>query len=281
MVVHAESTSRTPLINISPNRRHKDHGRDQARTFQPDFVLVRQLVRGLEEDEDYTNALYGLIFSGVPAVNSLISIQQALERPVVYSMLAKIRDKLGKDTFNLIPMQYYSHHSAMHFTPDFPLVAKIGSAEAGYGKMKFHSAEDFGDFRGVVALHKDYVTLERLIENREYDIRVQKIGKHLRAYKRFNPNWKGNVGPSTLEEVEVTPKFKKWAKECGKLFGGMDILTVDAIHCKDGTDWILEINDTASGFAPRNLEEDMKCVRNLVLQRMKEAFPEDVDSEDN
>ena len=78
----------------------------------------------------------------------------------------------------------------------------------------------------VIALHKDYVTLERYIENREYDIRVQKIGKHLRAYKRVNPYWKGNVGTSQLEEIEVTPTFAKWAKECGKLFGGMDILTV-------------------------------------------------------
>lgn len=131
----------------------------------------------------------------------------------------------------------------MRFTPDFPLVAKIGSAEAGYGKMRFMTSDDFGDFRGYahplhsysymlrhapscLALHKDYVTLERLIEDREYDIRVQKIGTHLRAYKRMNSNWKGNVGTCVLEEIEVTPTFREWAEECGKLFGGMDILTV-------------------------------------------------------
>jgi len=163
----------------------------------------------------------------------------------------------------------------MHFTPDFPLVAKIGSAEAGYGKMRFVASNDFGDFRGCLALHKDYVTLERLIEDREYDIRVQKIGTHLRAYKRQNSNWKGNVGNCVLEEIEVTDMFRAWAEECGKLFGGMDILTVDAIHTKEGKDIILEINDTASGFAPMNLEEDMCHVRDLVIQRMHEAFPND------
>jgi hypothetical protein len=82
----------------------------------------------------------------------------------------------------------------------------------------------------VVALHKDYVTLERLVENREYDIRVQKVGTHLRAYKRMNSNWKGNVGTCVLEEVEVTDLFREWAEECGKLFGGMDILTVVLYH---------------------------------------------------
>lgn len=83
----------------------------------------------------------------------------------------------------------------------------------------------------MVALHKDYVTLERLIEDREYDIRVQKVGTHLRAYKRMNSNWKGNVGTCVLEEVEVTDTFREWAEECGKLFGGMDILTVVRPPC--------------------------------------------------
>jgi hypothetical protein len=44
------------------------------RTFQPDFVIVRKLVRGLTEREDYTNALYGLMISGLPSVNTFYSI---------------------------------------------------------------------------------------------------------------------------------------------------------------------------------------------------------------
>jgi len=131
----------------------------------------------------------------------------------------------------------------------------------------------------VLALHKDYVTLERLIKNREYDIRVQKIGDHYRAYKRMNANWKGNVGTCILEEIPVSDSFHLWATECGKLFGGLDILTVDAIHTSDGKDWILEMNDTASGFAPENLDEDMEHVVELVMKRLKEASdPEKAES---
>ncbi|KAL6041769.1 Asparaginyl-tRNA synthetase, cytoplasmic (Asparagine--tRNA ligase) (AsnRS), variant 2 [Balamuthia mandrillaris] len=236
------------------------------------MVLVRQLVRGLTPAEDYTNALYGLMFSNVPSVNTLDSIHNALERPVVYRALQNLQKKLGAERFPLVPMSYYSHHSAMRFTPEFPLVAKVGSAEAGYGKMRFLKQEDLEDFRSVLALHNDYVTLERFVEDRLYDIRVQKIGDHYRAYKRENANWKGNVGTCLLEEIEVTEKFREWAEECGKLFGGMDILTVDAIHTADGKDWILEINDTASGFAPCSLEEDMAVTRQLVLQRLQEAY---------
>eukprot|EP01089_Gocevia_fonbrunei_P012619 TRINITY_DN3032_c0_g1_i2.p1 TRINITY_DN3032_c0_g1~~TRINITY_DN3032_c0_g1_i2.p1 ORF type:complete len:161 (+),score=39.06 TRINITY_DN3032_c0_g1_i2:717-1199(+) len=157
----------------------------------------------------------------------------------------------------------------MRFTPDPPLVAKVGYAEAGYGKMKFDDSSQLDDFAGVIALHEDYITLEKYIENREYDLRIQKIGSHYRAYKRTNSNWKGNKGTCQLEEIEMTPTFLLWAEECGKLFG-MDILTVDAVHTKDGKDYILEINDTASGFAPNNQKEDQEHVKELVLAKLAE-----------
>lgn len=101
--------------------------------------------------------------------------------------------------------------------------------------MLFKSSDDgFSDFKGVLALHKDYVTAEPFIPDRECDLRIQKIGDHYRVYKRVSSNWKGNVGSSVIEEIPVTDTYKMWAEECGKLFGGMDILTVDAIRTKDG-----------------------------------------------
>ncbi len=34
----------------------------------------------------------------------------------------------------------------------FPLVAKVGNAEAGYGKLKFDDERGFEDFRGLIGL---------------------------------------------------------------------------------------------------------------------------------
>jgi glutathione synthase/RimK-type ligase-like ATP-grasp enzyme len=78
------------------------------------------------------------------------------------------------------------------------------------------------------------------------------------------------VGSSLLEEITVEDHMKLWAVEASKLFGGMDILTVDAIHTKEGKDVILEINDSASGFAPSNVKADMEHLRDLVIQRIEE-----------
>jgi len=274
MIVQSDSFKRQPLINIRPNTNSLQSYRNtNSRIFQPDFVLVRKLVRGLNVvRDDYTNALYGLIFSQLPAVNSLLSIQQSLERPIVYAEMNKIKRRLGDEKFPLIPMTYYSNYQAMRFTPELPLVAKIGFAEAGFGKMKFTEQTDVEDFTTVVALHDDYVTLEKFVTNREYDIRIQKIGKHFRAYTRTNSNWKGNKGTCQLNEVQMNDKYQMWIDECAKMFGGMDILTVDAIHTKEGKDYILEINDTASGFAPSNQKQDMEHVKELVLQRIEEFY---------
>src|SRR2546430_1019744 len=100
-----------------------------------------------------------------------------------------------------------------HSTP-FPLVCKVSSTHAGYGnlnfqlfselkvpslgKMRANDEHDLKDLRCILALHKDYFTYERysyvvikhlffrtepLIEF-EYEFRVQKIGKHYRAFRR-------------------------------------------------------------------------------------------------
>ena len=65
-----------------------------------------------------------------------------------------------------------------------------------------------------------------------YDLRVQLIGENIRVFKRqsVGGNWKTNTGSSHLEEIKVQKIHRDWAKLASTLFGGLDILTVDAIH---------------------------------------------------
>jgi hypothetical protein len=59
--------------------------------------------------------------------------------------------------------------------------------------MLFEDPKYFSDFVGCLALHGDYATAESYFAEKEYDIRVQKIGDHYRAYTRMSSNWKTNV----------------------------------------------------------------------------------------
>lgn len=209
-------------------------GGPPARSFMPDVVLVRKLVRGLTPRDYHTNALYGLLVSGVPAVNSLSSIRACLERPLVYAALHCIAQRLGEELFPLLPLTLSTDPRAMAAPQQWPAVLKVSSAEAGFGKMRVRDEAAWRGLGHFVGATGDYATVEEFVAQREYDIRVQRVGAHLRAYHRQSSNWKGNVGSSVLTEVSVTAEYRRWAEACAELFGGIDILTVDAIHTKEG-----------------------------------------------
>mmetsp|Transcript_75900 Transcript_75900/g.216481 ORF Transcript_75900/g.216481 Transcript_75900/m.216481 type:complete len:112 (+) Transcript_75900:215-550(+) len=57
------------------------------------------------------------------------------------------------------------------------------------------------------------------------------------------------------------------------MFGGLDILTVDAIHeSSTGREYILEVNGTSSGLAPDVAAEDNLHIRDLVVEKMNAHF---------
>lgn len=59
-----------PLVSLASYR----SGSKVARSFRPDFILVRQPPR--DGIKDYRSALLGLKYGGVPSINSLNSLYQ-------------------------------------------------------------------------------------------------------------------------------------------------------------------------------------------------------------
>lgn len=253
------------------DRPHPGTQQNTNRTCKPDIVLMRSVQRSIYP-LDSRNLLYALQHAGVPCVNSLHSLLCCLERPWVFGELKKIQRRLG-DRFPLIGQTFYPSHRNMVIDPGFPCVVKVGACHAGYGKIKVDNRSAFEDVRSLVALNGDYATAEEFIKW-DYDIRIQKIGNTYRAFRRQSTNWKGNVGnSSTNEDIPVTPEFKLWADECSKLFGGLDILAVDAVHSVEHDKVvILELNDTAIGLAHRHEAADHAIMRDIILLRLTHLY---------
>ncbi|XP_017486949.1 PREDICTED: synapsin-like isoform X1 [Rhagoletis zephyria] len=76
-----------------------------ARSFRPDFVLIRQPPR--DGSNDYRSTLIGLKYGGVPSINSLHSIYQFQDKPWVFAHLLQLQRRLGRDAFPLIEQTFF------------------------------------------------------------------------------------------------------------------------------------------------------------------------------
>lgn len=270
LVVTADSpamSATTPaLVHLRPKADGKGGG-----TVKPDYLLIRNEVRGGTYTEDWRGALFGLMFAGIPSVNSLESIYSFLERPIVQAELNKTQRRLGIERFPVIAQSYFAQHNAMMYGGAFPAVLKVGHAHAGMGKMRVANHHDWEDVRSVVAMTDGkYCTAEPFLEG-DFDLRIQKIGAHVRVFRRtdMSGNWKTNTGCSTVEELEPTDTYRMWAEESAKMFGGLDICTVDVLHEHGtGREYILEVNGTSSGLCPDQADEDNAHIRDLTLAKM-------------
>jgi glutathione synthase/RimK-type ligase-like ATP-grasp enzyme len=242
-------------------------------TIQPDFVLVRNEVK--MPNFDGRSRLNGLLFADLPAVNSLESILLFCERPAVQGQLHRLQKRLGKEAFPVVPSHFCSSSRALMYGYTFPAVVKVGSAHAGAGKMKIMDHHKMSDFRSVLAMMPDeHCSVEPFIRGAS-DLRIQKIGDHYRAFRRIgiSGDWKTNTGSSLMEEEEMTDRWRLWADAAAEMFGGLDILTVDAI-VEEGTgkETILEVNGTSSGLHPDRAAEDNEHIRDLVIAKMNAAL---------
>jgi glutathione synthase/RimK-type ligase-like ATP-grasp enzyme len=53
------------------------------------------------------------------------------------------------------------------------------------------------------------------------------------------------------------------------MFGGLDICSLEAVVAKDGKEYIIEVNDSATGLLGESQEDDRKHIAELVLKNME------------
>uniref|UniRef100_A0A6B2L4A2 ATP-grasp domain-containing protein n=1 Tax=Arcella intermedia TaxID=1963864 RepID=A0A6B2L4A2_9EUKA len=261
------------VVSISPSLRPlPGTAQDKRRVFHPDFVLLRAGCRG-DARTDWRHMLSVIAHSNVPCINNVDSFVVSQDKAQLYGKLLRVKRRLGGfASFPLVPQGCYSDWGAATFPPDCPCVGKVGTASGGLGKMKINTVDEWDDFRSIMTMQPQYFATEPFI-NWTYDIRIQKIGNHYRAFRRTSKHWKSNVDITMKDEdIPVEERYKAWldeaAAECGMDICAMDVLRVEP----EGKEFILELNSSAIGLNGRHAKEDATFIRDLVLRRMEEAL---------
>jgi len=280
--VHADTYSNSGICvevrTVDPNRSIKTgcavpSCSEQVTTVHPDFLLIRNQVR--TPDFDGRNLLNGFMFAATPSMNSLESVLLNAERPAMQGYLHRLNRRLGDDIFPVVPQHFASSSRVLMYGYTFPAVVKVGSAHAGAGKMMIKDHHQMSDFRSILQMMPGTHCLVEPFIRGESDLRIQKIGTHYRAFRRvgMSGEWKTNTGSSVMDSIEVEDRYRRWADEASAMFGGLDILAVDAIVEEEtGKEYIVEVNDTAIGLHPDYAAEDNLHIKELVLARMNDLL---------
>ncbi|CAH8601309.1 unnamed protein product [Schistosoma rodhaini] len=238
------------------------------KSFKPDFVLVRQHPSDLKEN--WQPILTGLMYGGTPCMNTLHAIYNMKNRPWLFAHLLMIRNRLGKENFPLISQTYHTSYKEMAVAPAFPVIVKVGVGHRGEGKVKADTPFIYQDLVSLMISGQTYATTEPFIDA-NCDLHVQKIGTNYKAFMRkaISGNWKSNTGSALLEKVPMNDKFKLWIDEVSRLFGGLDICSIDALQSRSGEYFIYEANGSDMTLYGDSQESDRTEIAELVIQRMQ------------
>ncbi|ELP94545.1 synapsin, putative [Entamoeba invadens IP1] len=275
-------------VNISPSPNpFLFTNQKEERLVVPDMLLVRNVPINIH-NTNYLNHLLTFAIANTPAVNAVQVMVNDLNRPLLHSELLKIEKRLielhhgdaewEKTRIKVVDLEYNSNQGdAPSFggapVPEkWPQVVKVATIHGGYGKTVVHDKKELKDVASVIAVGNSYYTVEPFL-NENYQVRVQYINGHIRAFRtRSEDSWKYNWGTSEYKDVEVLPRYKEWAEEAHKIWGGLDMFAIDIIMEKDGSETIIEINVSAIGITDCNAKEDVQFVKELIMEKMDKEY---------
>ncbi|KAL5970795.1 Synapsin-3 [Taenia solium] len=153
--------------------------RSAARTFKPDFVLIRQ---GLgAATQHYENLITGLLFGAVPCMNSIEAVYNMRNKAWLFSNLLKIQKRLGASNFPLIPRSYQVKSQPLAPSFEMPVNVRLGGDSARECEVRVEDTTLFQSLMSLANNTQRYATTEPCIQS-VCEIIIQKIGPFAKTF---------------------------------------------------------------------------------------------------
>jgi hypothetical protein len=108
------------------------------------------------------------------------------------------------------------------------------------------------------------------------DLRLQKIGGHYRAIRRFK-TWQGDVSWKANdafgigeEDVPMEARWRDWCDVAARVLD-MELLGLDLLVNAEGREYVLECNSSSIGFPERHRTEDVGHIVELLNGKIANA----------
>lgn len=229
---------------------------DSSETLKVEQVLWR--VGAIKPHPSHRTVLELLRFAGVPCVNPVQVLLRGYDR---LAMLNELREA----ALPIVPCSIALGEQVLsRLQPSLPVVGKVGNFHGSWGKARLQDEAAWTDFKDLVFLSEDYVTIEPAIEYTQ-DIRCLAVGERIWAMVRRGRFWKVNTETVSYELIAVPPLLEDYTRRAMQHFGA-DLLGLDFLQTSDGQYVLLESNDTPglTGFPDE--------VRQAVAQRVRERI---------
>lgn len=122
--------------------------------------------------------------------------------------------------------------------------------------MRSDPAKDWQQLQGV---HVRQFTLVKCID----------CNKHTQSRRKsVSGNWKTNVGPSVLEQIGISERYKKWLQDVSDEFEGLELCSIEAVIDKEGKEFIIKVHGSSMPLLGESQDDDRRAIVDLIHQRM-------------
>jgi len=202
-----------------------------------------------------------ILLANVPCLNRAECMRQNGSRISTYATL--IRSGMP-----VVPSEWFLGAAGYgyFYKPAYPVVLKVGDWHMGYGKMKVPCQEVWLDAVDMAAITHEHISIEPFVEYIR-EMRCLLVGNSISGTEREGSQWKTNICPKSIKDVEVPHDIEEMTRRAAKTIGA-DIIGIDWLQMQDGSWVILEAN-----LAP-GLNYPWKDWRVETVQILKEMMKE-------